>query len=70
MKDDLKVIKQRYLNVFDYYSGQVYQTDLTEHFTLEDFHNGIDIEKFLWECEFEVNNCHYMVGEYKNIEQF
>lgn len=63
-------MKNTYLTVFDYHSGRIYQTDLTEHFTEEQFHKGIDIENFLWECEFETNNCHWMTGEYKNIEQF
>ena len=63
-------MKNTYLTVFDYRFGQVYQTDLTKHFREDELHTGIDIEQFLEECEFDTNNCHWMTGEYKNIEQF
>lgn len=60
----------KYLTVFDYYSGQVYQTDLTNHFSEERLLTGVDIEDFLEECEFDTNNCHWMVGKYEDIEKF
>ena len=63
-------MKNTYLTVFDYRFGQVYQTNLNEHFTEEQFHEGIDIESFLEECEFDTSNCHYMTGEYEHIEKF
>ncbi len=64
------MITNKYLTVFDYHTGQVYQTDLTDHFTYEDFEKGIDIEEFLEECEFYTGNCHWMTGEYEHIEKF
>ena len=39
-------MKNTYLTVFDYYSGRIYQTDLTEHFTEEQFHKGIVLGVF------------------------
>ena len=63
-------MKNTYLTVFNYNTGQVYQTNLTKTFTEEQFHQGIDIELYLEECEFDTENCHWMTGEYKNIEQF
>lgn len=65
-----KIRLQRYITVLDYFSGNVYQEDLTKHFTDEEFEKGIDGEKFLDEQGFEINNICYMVHENKDIHKF
>lgn len=53
----------KYLTVFDYYSGRIFQTKVTEN-------EELDIEELLDKSGFEVNNCTWMVSEYPNIEKF
>ena len=65
-----KILAMKYITVLDFYSGRIYQDDLTKHFSQDELLDGIDAEMFLHDQGFEVNNICYMVHEDKQTYKF